>query len=140
MRTLGIDFGERRIGLAVSDPDGRFALPLTTIERQTDRRAVYRIADVVADEGIQALVLGEPKGLQGESGEATSRVHRFGRKLARLTGLPIHWVDEALTTVEATERLRDAGLDRRRDSEGRRDAVAAQIILQEALDRGIETP
>lgn len=137
MRTLGIDFGERRIGLAVSDPLGSFALPLTTIERQTDRRAAYRIADLVTQEGVEALVFGEPKGLEGHATEATERVHRFAQRLARITGLPVHWVDEALTTVEAGERLRQVGMDRQRDTSGRRDAVAAQIILQEALDRGV---
>lgn len=134
MRTLGIDFGERRIGLAISDPLGRIAVPLDTIERQTDRRAAYRIADLVVREDVEALVLGEPKDLEGQSGQAVERVHRFGQRLARITGLPLHWVDEALTTVEATERLRQAGLDRRSEP-GRRDSVAAQIILQEALDR-----
>ncbi len=134
LRTLGIDFGERRIGLAISDPQGRLAVPLAAIERQTDRRAAYRIADLVQSEAVEALVLGEPKDLQGRSGAAVERVHRFGRRLARITGLPVRWIDEALTTVEATERLRDAGLDRR-DAPERRDSVAAQIILQEALDR-----
>lgn len=137
MRILGIDFGERRIGLAVSDPQGSFALPLTTIERQTDRRAAYRIADLASQEGIGALVFGEPKGLDGHATEATQRVHRFAQRLARITDLPVHWVDEALTTVEASQRLQEAGMDRQRDPSGRRDAVAAQIILQEALDRGV---
>lgn len=139
MRTLGIDFGERRIGLAVSDPRGRVAVPFDTIERQTDRRAAYRIADLVKQEDIEVLVLGEPKSLLGERGEAVERVHRFGQRLVRITGLPLYWVDEALTTVEATERLQQAGLDRR-DDPGRRDALAAQIILQEALDRRIAGP
>jgi putative Holliday junction resolvase len=139
LRTLGIDFGERRIGLAVSDPEGRLAVPLTAIERQTDRRAAYRIADLVRSEEVEALVLGEPKDLQGRSGAAVERVHRFGQRLARITGLPVHWVDEALTTVEATERLQQAGMDRR-DAPERRDSVAAQIILQEALDRGMCRP
>lgn len=133
MRVLGIDFGEQRIGLALSDAEGRWALPYATIERQTDRRAAYRIADLARREGVELLVLGEPLGLDGRAGDAASRVRRFGERLTRATGLPIRWVDEALTTVEATERLRAAGLDHRKDRE-RRDAVAAQILLQEALD------
>ncbi len=130
-RVLGIDFGERRIGLAISDAEGRWALPLAVFERGTDRRAAYRIADLAKREGVRLLVLGEPLGLDGEAGEAALRVRRFGRRLRRVTGLPIRWIDEALTTVEASERLRTAGLDRR----DRRDAVAAQILLQEALDQ-----
>ncbi len=133
-RALGIDFGERRIGLAISDAEGRFALPLSTIERSTDRRAVYRIAELARDEGVELLVLGEPLGLDGAAGTAAERVRRFGARLARASGLPVRWVNEALTTVEAGQRLQHAGGDSRRHPE-RRDAVAAQILLQEALDR-----
>ena len=132
-RALGIDFGERRIGLALSDPEGRLALPFGTIERDTDRRAVYHIAAIARREGVGRLVLGEPLGLDGSVGEAAQRVHAFGRKLKKATGLPLLWVNEALTTVEATARLREVGADRR-DSPERRDAVAAQILLQEALE------
>ncbi len=134
LRALGIDFGEKRIGLAVSDAEGRWALPLATIERRTDRRAAHQIADLARREAVALLVLGEPLGLDGEAGDAARRVRRFGARLARATGLPVRWVDEALTTVEAARRLQAAGLDRP-DHEDRRDAVAAQILLQEALDR-----
>ena len=109
-------------------------MPLTTLERRTDRRAVHQIADLAEREGVELLVLGEPLGLDGTVGEAALRVRRFGERLARVTKLPIRWVDETLTTVEATERLREAGLDRPSRQE-QRDAVAAQILLQEALDR-----
>ncbi len=144
LRALGIDFGERRIGLAISDAEGRWALPLTTIERRTDRRAAHRIADLARQEEVGLLVLGEPLGPDGKAGDAALRVRRFGDRLTRITGLPIRWIDETLTTVEATERLHAAGLEhpgRRpgtagsRSDSGRRDAVAAQILLQEALDR-----
>lgn len=143
MRALGIDFGERRIGVAVSDPEGRWALPLTVVDRETDRRAVHRLADLARRERIERLVLGEPLEPDGSRGTAARRVRRFGAKLERVTGLPIEWVDETLTTVEAAERLRAAGLERpaadepdeRRENDRRRDAVAAQILLQEALDR-----
>ncbi len=134
VRALGIDFGEKRIGLALSDAEGRWALPLATLERRTDRRAAYQIAEVARREGIGLLILGEPRGLDGKVGEAALRVRRFGERLARITGLTPRFVDEALTTVEAAERLQAAGLDHR-DQQERRDAVAAQILLQEALDR-----
>lgn len=133
MRALGIDFGERRIGLALSDADGRWALPWQVVERSTDRRAIYRIADLARQEGISVLVIGEPRGLDGTAGPRVERVRRFGERLARVTGLPLRWVDETLTTVEARDRLRAAGRGERQQ----RDAVAAQILLQEALDRGM---
>lgn len=133
MRCLGIDFGERRIGLAISDPEGRLAVPLTTLERRNDRSAVREIAEIARREGVARLVLGEPVGLDGQRGEAAERVRRFGSRLAEVSGLPVRLVNESLTTVEAQERLREAGVDLRREPE-RIDAVAAQILLQEALD------
>jgi len=134
MRALGIDFGEKRIGLAVSDPEGRFALPLGTVLRRNDRQAVRRIEEVAREHGVERLVLGEPVGVPGAADEFAERVRRFGRRLAETTGLPVELVDESLTSVEAAERLREAGVDPRREPE-RIDAVAAQILLQEALDR-----
>ncbi|HVR95430.1 MAG TPA: Holliday junction resolvase RuvX [Thermoanaerobaculia bacterium] len=138
MRALGIDFGEKRIGLAISDPEGRLAVPLGTIERRNDRSAVRQIAEIARREGVGRLVVGEPVGLDGQRGEAAERVRRFGAKLAGVAQLPVEWVGEALTTVAAVERLREAGIDPRREPE-RIDAVAAQILLQEALDRDVRT-
>lgn len=133
MRSLGIDFGEKRIGLAISDPEGRLAVPLTTLVRRNDRSAIREIEEIARREGIGRLVLGEPIGLDGQRGEAAERVRRFGNRLAGITGLPVRLINESLTTVEAQERLRAAGIDPRREPE-RIDAVAAQILLQEALD------
>jgi putative holliday junction resolvase len=134
VRSLGIDFGEKRIGLAISDPDGRIAVPLQTLTRRDDLSAVREIAGIAEREGVGRLVLGEPVGLDGTRGTAAARARSFGRKLARQTGLPLEMINESLTSVEAAERLRAAGVDPRRNP-GRLDAVAAQILLQEALDR-----
>lgn len=134
MRSLGIDFGEKRIGLAISDPEGRIAVPLRTLDRRDDRSAIREIADIAQREEVGRLVLGEPVGLDGTRGSAAERVRSFGEKLARQTGLPVELVNESLTSVEAGERLREAGIDPRRNP-ARLDAVAAQILLQEALDR-----
>jgi putative Holliday junction resolvase len=134
MRALGIDFGERRIGLAISDPELRFALPLASLERGSDRAAVRQIAEIIRREGVGLLVLGEPRELDGRPGRLHERVERFAARLRAATGLPVERVDESLTTVEAAARLREAGVDVRRDP-GRLDAEAAQILLQEALER-----
>ena len=135
MRTLGIDFGERRIGLALSDPAGRFALPYRTLERANDRAAIAEIAEIARSEEVAALVLGEPRRpADGAATAATARVRAFGARLASATGLPVEWVDESLTSRAAEERLRAAGVrPARRDA--LRDEIAAQIVLQEALDR-----
>lgn len=134
MRWLGIDFGERRIGVAISDPEGRLAVPLTTLERTSDRAAVGELVALARREGVGALAVGEPRNLDGSRGPAAERARGFAAKLARATGLPLELVDEALTSVEAAERLAAAGIDARRRA-GKLDAVAAQIVLQEALDR-----
>lgn len=144
MRSLGIDFGERRIGLAISDPEGRWAWPLETLERRTDRQAAYHIAALARREQVAQLVLGEPRRPDGTPSELAERVHRFGARLAKITHLPLVWIGEALTSVEAAARLTKAGsaTTSRRRAEARKnnvDTVAAQILLQEALDLGRET-
>ena len=133
MRALGIDFGERRIGLAISDPEGLMALPLTTIERVSDHEAAKQIAAIAADEEVTLLVIGEPRAMDGTRGAAAERVAGFRSKLERLTGLACRVIDESLTSVAAEERLREAGVNPR-ENPGRIDAIAAQILLQEALD------
>ncbi len=132
-RALGVDFGERRIGLAVADADGRVATPLTVVPRTSDRAAIAAILEVVRREGIAVVVAGEPVGLGGERGAAAERARGFAARLARAARLPLVVVGEALTSVEAERRLRGAGAARRAPV----DAVAAQILLQEALDRGL---
>jgi putative pre-16S rRNA nuclease len=134
MRCLGIDFGEKRIGLAISDPAGRLAVPLTTLERRNDRSALRQIAEIARREGVERLILGEPVDLEGRRGPMAERVRRFAARLTEITGLPSALVDEALTSVEAARRLREGGGDPRRDP-GRIDALAAQILLQDALDQ-----
>lgn len=138
MRTLAIDFGEKRIGLAISDPEGTLAVPLVTLVRKNDRAAAQQIAEIARREGIASLVLGEPLRADGTRGDAAERVHRFARHLTEATGLPIELVEETLSSVEAARRLREAGVSSRRirADPGRLDAVAAQILLQEHLDRG----
>ena len=129
MRFLGIDFGERRIGLAVSDQQARIATPLETVERFNDAQAIDEIIAVIQRETIGALVIGEPLRLDGTPGDAAERVASFARKLERATGLEIRFVDEALTSHAAAERVgaKSPHLD----------AVAAQIILQESLDASV---
>ncbi len=129
-RWIGIDFGEKRIGLALSNPERNLALPLETIERTTDRRAVGRIAFLVGEYAVNHLVIGLPTHADGTPTDFGLRVNRFAEKLRLRTGLQCSWVDEAHSSVEAENRLRTL-----KTTKGQVDAVAAQIILQEALDR-----
>jgi putative Holliday junction resolvase len=134
MRTLGIDFGERRIGVAISDPGGTFALPLTTLERRDDASAARAIAEIAAREGIGRIVVGEPLRSDGSAGSAALRARAFADRIGRECGLPVETLDESLTSHEADARLAEAGVPRAKRRE-RRDALAAQLLLQEALDR-----
>lgn len=132
-RILGIDFGEKRVGLAISDPEGRLAVPLTTLERKSDHRAIQQIVDIALQEGVEHLVVGEPLNLDGSRGPASARASSFARKLAEEADLPVDLTDETLTSVEAEERLRQAGIDPRRHPE-KVDSTAAQILLQQYLN------
>jgi putative Holliday junction resolvase len=134
MTWLGVDFGTRRIGLAISDAAGRFALPYATLERHSDAQAVKRIRDIARREGVERLVVGEPRNVDGSRGRAAARARAFARRLAAATELPFELVDECLTSNEARRRLREAGIDARRSPQ-RVDEVAAQILLEEALGR-----
>jgi putative Holliday junction resolvase len=133
MRTLGVDYGEKRVGLALSDPEGRVAVPLATLERRGDRGLVRHLARLCHAEGVERIVVGQPLGDDGTAGPAAQRTARFAATLARVTGLPCRMVDERLTSHEAEERLRAAGVGPRR-RRAAIDSMAAQILLQEALD------
>ena len=131
-RLLAVDFGSKRIGLAVSQ--GSLALPLRTVPRTSDAAAVAAIVEVVREEGVTGLVVGEPRRLDGTASDAAARVRGFARKLEAATGLACTLVDEALTSRAAEERLRAAGVDPRQHPE-RVDQVAAQLLLEEVLRR-----
>lgn len=139
MRILGIDFGERRIGVAISDTTASVCTPLATISRRSDLDAVRELIELADDEGVEAFVVGEPRRLDGSRGDAAERAASFARKLEKASGLPCELIDEALTSVEAEARLRSAGVDPRRHP-GRIDAVAAQILLEDALERRRNKP
>lgn len=129
---LAIDFGEKRIGMALSDPGGRVAVTLPTLHRSDDRGAIRAIAEIARRERVELLVVGEPRNLDGSRGPAAERAERFARKLARATGLELRMIDEALTSREAERRLRLSGVDPRKHPE-RIDALSAQLLLEEAL-------
>lgn len=139
MRALGIDYGERRIGLALSDATGLLASPWKTMTNHANvGAAARRIADEVrrlqADEdGLAAVVVGFPRRLNGEPNEQTSRVQAFVRQLGQGISLPITLQDERLTSYEAEALLAERERDYRR-RKPKLDAMAAALILQDYLD------
>ena len=134
-RLLGVDYGSKRIGLSISDPDRKFAFPLTTYERCTAEQDAVYLRDLIAAESIGQIVLGLPVHLDGREGQKAAEVRAFGAWLAEATGLPVVYFDERFTTVEAESALWEAGLTHKKRKE-RRDRVAAQLMLQSYLDAG----
>ncbi|MBI4544851.1 MAG: Holliday junction resolvase RuvX [Gemmatimonadetes bacterium] len=136
-RILGIDFGQRRIGLAISDPSATIAQPLPTLLRRRGKRApVGAVARLVEERQAQEIVIGLPLTPQGEQSPWTLEVLEFGQKLAQRTGFPVHYVDERMTSARAQRAVRSLGLRRgQRREKGRVDAAAAVLILQAHLDR-----
>lgn len=135
-RVLGIDFGERRVGLAVSDPTGTIAQPLPTLQRRRGKRApVAQVARLAAERGVSRIVIGLPLTLAGEESEWTREVRTFGDHLAERTGLPVDYLDERMTSVRAERAVRSLGLPKhRREEKSRVDAAAAMLILQDYLN------
>jgi putative holliday junction resolvase len=137
MRVLGIDFGERRIGLALSDPTGTLASPLPTLKRRVGKRPpLAALAELAAERDVEVVVMGLPLTLAGEDSDWTRTVRDVGESLSRRTGIPVHFIDERFTSVAAERKVRTSGLPRRkRESKERVDAEAAVLILQSWLDR-----
>jgi putative Holliday junction resolvase len=134
VKVLGIDFGEKRVGLAVSDSDGRYAIAWKTLERRSDQQIIAELAQLADEESIDRIVIGDPRNLDGSSGAQSERVLAFSKKLSAALDLPLETVNESLTSHEANARLRAAGHSGRK-RRLRLDSLAAQILLQEALDR-----
>lgn len=126
---LGIDHGEARIGVAATDPLGILAHPVETIDvRKTD--AIERIAAVALQRSVKTLVLGLPVRVDGTEGTAAEKVRGFGAKLSkRLPALPLVYVDEAYTTMDAAAKLREAGR-KAKQQKGVIDQAAAVGILE----------
>ncbi|WP_136682792.1 Holliday junction resolvase RuvX [Falsirhodobacter xinxiangensis] len=130
----GLDFGDKTIGVAVSDTFRQVASPLLTIRRVKFTTDAEELLALVAKRGIVGLVLGLPLNMDGTEGPRVQKTRAFARNLSRLTPLPIGFWDERLSTVAAERALLEADTSRRRRAEVI-DHVAAGYILQGALDR-----
>jgi putative Holliday junction resolvase len=139
MRVIGVDFGARRLGLALSDPSGTLARPWRTMERRgpdaDTATALAREIEALAaeDDGLAAVVLGLPARLDGRDNELTARVRQFAAALRARVSVPVVLQDERLTSREAEQRLAEREPDWRKRKQ-RIDAAAAAIILQDYLD------
>lgn len=110
MRVLGIDFGLRRIGLAISDAEGEMTFPLKTVFKQTREQAFEEIRSVVIQRGVEAVALGLPLDLEGRRTLSTRQAENFRKELCARLDLPVHLVDETCTSAQAEAKLREAGV------------------------------
>ena len=141
-RILAVDYGTRRIGLAISDVSGTLATPLTTLTRRAGKRPpIARILEIAEAHDVECLVVGLPLDARGRENSWTAEVRDFGGRLGARSGLPVHLIDESYSSAEAEARIRSIGLTRKKkEDKARIDAGAAAIILQDWLDaRSLDT-
>jgi putative pre-16S rRNA nuclease len=131
-RVLGLDLGDARIGVAISDAARRMAVPLGTV-RTGAPADVRAIADIIREHGVTLVVVGHPLLLSGEAGERAHHAERFAGAIEKALGVPVRLQDERLSTVEAERALRESGTSGR-DRRGTIDRSAATVILQAWLD------
>lgn len=136
MRVIGLDYGTKTVGVALSDETGLIAQPFETITRKhaTKLRQTYaRIEEIVAEYNVEAIVLGLPKNMNNTEGERVEDTKAFKEALERRTGIDVEFMDERLTTVEA-ERILTASGVKHSEQKTYVDKMAAAIILQTYLD------
>lgn len=133
-RYIGIDFGEKRVGLAISDPSLTIAQPLTTIRHQSRKQLIREIGEIAREHSVEKIVLGLPITMKGTDSQKTVEVRTFAEELSRAVGVPVHLMDERLTSVQAHQTMQQMGKQPSRHR-ARVDRLAAQYILQTFLDR-----
>lgn len=134
-RILGLDFGLRRVGAAVSDPGRGIATPLEVYERRDQRQDEQHYRALVREHDVERIVVGLPVHTSGREGELAALARTWGVRLSSVTGLPVVFADERYTSVEAENLLIQSGMKRQR-RKALRDQLAAQILLQGYLDAG----
>ena len=144
-RSLGLDVGDKRIGVAISDPGGILASPLAIINRKDDAADIEAIITMVNQQQVKQIVVGLPRSMDGSIGRQAEKVKAFTRELCDHTEVPVEFRDERLTTVSAkrlmqavntkkTRKTRKTGKTGKTGKKVRHDAIAAAIILQGYLD------
>lgn len=134
MALLALDVGTKRIGVAVADPGGTFALPVTVLERTNLKDDLQRIAGIAREYAAREIVVGDPVTLSGQRGLAAEKIDRFVEQLARVYDGAIHRIDERMTTAQATKTLIAADVSRAKRKTVV-DKMAAALILETYLAR-----
>ncbi len=133
MKYLGIDYGTKKIGVAVSDDGGTVAFPLTTLK--SDRDAVGEVAALAKSREVGTIVIGESRNFQNEPNPVMEDIEQFKKDIANLTGLPVEYEREFFTSTQAARQFAPDGSRKENPSQEKLDASAAALILQGYLDR-----
>lgn len=133
MRRLGIDHGMRRVGVAVSDDEGRIAYPRTTLARKDPKALIEAVVALAKEEGVREIVVGLPLTLEGRETASARRARAFAERVEAASALPVVMWDERLSTAAAQRSLAAAGVQARKQK-AVVDQVAASLILQAYLD------
>jgi len=134
MRIMGIDYGEKRIGVAISDPLGITAQGLPTIERTNIQEDIQKILNIIREKEVNEIVVGLPKHMNNMLGEKAQAVLAFVDLIKKHVNIPVNTIDERLSTVRAHRTMLEGDLSRKKRKD-RVDMIAAQLILQNYLDR-----
>ena len=135
MKTMGIDFGLARIGIALSDDTKFLATPFETYKRKSEELDIQHLIDVIKTKNVDEIVCGLPMNMAGEEQEIANKTREFMQKLSEQLNIKIEFVDERLSSLMAEEMLKETERDWKKRKE-KLDAVAASIILQDFLDGG----
>lgn len=133
MRILGIDYGQKRIGVAISDPLGITAQGLSTVEYTNIQEIFQKISTMVREKEVEEVVVGLPKHMNNSLGEKAQAVQTFVALLKKHVNIPVTTIDERLSTVRAHKAMLEGNLSRKKRND-RVDMIAAQLILQTYLD------
>ena len=136
-RSLGLDVGDKRIGVALSDPLGMLARPLLVIERRENEADIGAILQIAGQYQVEKIIIGLPQSMDGSFGAQAEKVRAFGELLRSESQVPVEFRDERLSTVSARRMIHEAGSrkpSRKKGEKGEYDAAAAAIILQTYLD------
>lgn len=135
MSVLGVDLGTKRIGLAISDPAERVALPAGMIESRGRKADLVAIGSLARERGVKQIVVGLPLHMDGRAGPEALAARAFARALETESGIPVETLDERWSTVAAERTLRETGQSRRKRKPGAADTLAATLLLRTFLER-----
>lgn len=133
MKSLGIDYGTKRIGVAVSDDTGSIAFPLATVE--AGPKALEEVANIAAVNSVEQIIIGESLNFKGEPNEVMEDIEQFKADIAELAGVPVLYEKEFMSSAMAARQFAPDGSRKKNPSQDKLDAAAAALILQSYLDR-----